>query len=31
MKFSGKRHYLPERKVKHYMYQLLKSVEHMHR
>ncbi|XP_060070909.1 MAPK/MAK/MRK overlapping kinase-like [Ylistrum balloti] len=27
----GKRHYLPERKVKHYMYQLLKSVEHMHR
>lgn len=28
---SGKRHYLPERKVKHYMYQLLKSVEHMHR
>ena len=27
----GKRHYLPERKVKNYMYQLIKSVEHMHR
>ena len=29
--FVGKRHYLPEGKVKHYMYQLLKSVDHMHR
>ncbi|XP_046359178.2 MAPK/MAK/MRK overlapping kinase-like isoform X1 [Haliotis rufescens] len=28
---KGKRHYLPERKVKHYMYQLIKSIEHMHR
>ncbi|KAK7103924.1 MAPK/MAK/MRK overlapping kinase-like isoform X3 [Littorina saxatilis] len=27
----GKRHYLPERKIKHYMYQLLKSIDHMHR
>lgn len=27
----GKRHYLPERKVRNYMYQLVKSVEHMHR
>ncbi|XP_041353049.1 MAPK/MAK/MRK overlapping kinase-like isoform X1 [Gigantopelta aegis] len=27
----GKRHYLPEGKVKQYMYQLLKSVDHMHR
>ncbi|XP_025105892.1 MAPK/MAK/MRK overlapping kinase-like isoform X2 [Pomacea canaliculata] len=27
----GKRHYLPERKVKHYMYQLMKSIDHVHR
>ncbi|KAL5008683.1 hypothetical protein ScPMuIL_014264 [Solemya velum] len=27
----GKRHYLPERKVRHYMYQLMKSIDHMHR
>lgn len=27
----GKRHYLPERKIKHYMYQLLKSIDHAHR
>ncbi|XP_064603016.1 MAPK/MAK/MRK overlapping kinase-like [Liolophura sinensis] len=27
----GKRHYLPERTVKNYMYQLCKSVDHMHR
>jgi renal tumor antigen len=28
---KGRRHYLPEQKVKNYMYQLLKSIEHMHR
>ncbi|XP_006824841.1 MAPK/MAK/MRK overlapping kinase-like [Saccoglossus kowalevskii] len=27
----GRRHYLPEQKIKNYMYQLLKSVDHMHR
>ncbi|CAG9311959.1 LF4_2 [Blepharisma stoltei] len=27
----GRRHYLPENKIKHYMYQLLKSIDHMHR
>ncbi|XP_050407443.1 MAPK/MAK/MRK overlapping kinase [Patella vulgata] len=27
----GKRHYLQEKKVKNYMYQLLKSIDHMHR
>lgn len=27
----GRRHYLPETKVKGYMYQLLKSLDHMHR
>ncbi|KAK6997941.1 MAPK/MAK/MRK overlapping kinase [Biomphalaria glabrata] len=27
----GKRHYIPERKIKNYMYQLLKSIDHMHR
>ncbi|KAJ8045616.1 MAPK/MAK/MRK overlapping kinase [Holothuria leucospilota] len=27
----GRRHYLPEHKVKNYMYQLLKSLDHMHR
>jgi renal tumor antigen len=27
----GRRHYLPENKVKFYMYQLVKSMEHMHR
>ncbi|XP_067942580.1 MAPK/MAK/MRK overlapping kinase-like [Watersipora subatra] len=27
----GKRHYLPEKKVKNYMYQLLKSIDFMHR
>lgn len=27
----GRRHYLPENKVKLYMYQLLKSIDHMHR
>lgn len=28
---KGKRHYLPENRVKYYMYQLLKSIDHMHR
>ncbi|BFZ06778.1 hypothetical protein BsWGS_09817 [Bradybaena similaris] len=27
----GKRHYLPETKARHYMFQLLKAVDHMHR
>mmetsp|Transcript_10571 Transcript_10571/g.20355 ORF Transcript_10571/g.20355 Transcript_10571/m.20355 type:complete len:397 (-) Transcript_10571:1616-2806(-) len=27
----GRRHYLPENKVKFYMYQLMKSIDHMHR
>ena len=28
---KGRRHYLPEQKVKYYMYQVLKSIDHMHR
>lgn len=28
---KGRRHYLPENKVKNYMYQILTSVDHMHR
>jgi renal tumor antigen len=28
---KGRPNYLPEQRVKHYMYQLLKSIEHMHR
>ena len=28
---KGRRHYLPEVKVKSYIYQLLKSIDHMHR
>jgi len=28
---KGRRHYLPEQKVKHYMYETLKAVDHMHR
>lgn len=27
----GRRHYLPEARIKYYMYQLLKSIDHMHR
>ena len=27
----GRRHYLPESRMKGYMYQLLKSMDHMHR
>ena len=27
----GRRHYLPEARLKDYMYQLLKSMDHMHR
>jgi len=27
----GRRHYLPESRVKQYMYQLLKSIEHIHK
>ena len=28
---KGRRHYLPEARVKYYMYQVLKSIDHMHR
>ena len=28
---KGKRHFLPESRVKYYMYQLVKSIDHMHR
>lgn len=28
---KGRRHYLPEQKVKHYMYEMLKALDHMHR
>jgi renal tumor antigen len=27
----GRRHYLPENRVKYYMYQLFKAIDHMHR
>lgn len=28
---KGRPNYLPEQRVKHYMYQLIKAIEHMHR
>ena len=28
---KGRRHYLPENRIKYYMYQLVKSIDHMHR
>jgi renal tumor antigen len=28
---KGRRHYLPEQKVKHYMYETCKAIDHMHR
>eukprot|EP00930_Biecheleria_cincta_P054541 TRINITY_DN4074_c0_g1_i1.p1 TRINITY_DN4074_c0_g1~~TRINITY_DN4074_c0_g1_i1.p1 ORF type:complete len:538 (-),score=103.74 TRINITY_DN4074_c0_g1_i1:55-1668(-) len=28
---KGRRHYLPEQKVRHYMYEMLKALDHMHR
>jgi renal tumor antigen len=28
---KGRRHYLPEQRVKYYMYQVLKAIDHMHR
>ncbi len=28
---KGRRHYLPEARIKFYMFQLLKSIDHMHR
>ena len=27
----GRRHYLPEARIKYYMFQLLKAIDHMHR
>jgi len=27
----GRKHYLPENRVKYYMHQLMKSIDHMHR
>lgn len=27
----GRRHYLPEARIKYYMYQLIKAIDHMHR
>ena len=31
LQLLGRPNYLPEQRVKHYMYQLLKAIEHMHR
>lgn len=28
---KGRRHYLPETRVKYYMYQVLKAIDHMHK
>lgn len=28
---KGRRHYLPETRIKYYMFQLLKAIDHMHR
>jgi renal tumor antigen len=28
---KGRRHYLPEGRTKYYMYQVIKSIDHMHR
>lgn len=28
---KGRQSYLPETRVKHYIYQLMKAIEHMHR
>jgi len=28
---KGRRHYLPEQRVRYYMYQVLKAIDHMHR
>ena len=28
---KGRRHYLPEQRVKYYMYQVLKAIDHMHK
>ena len=28
---KGRRHYLPESKVKFYMYQVIKAIDHMHK
>ena len=28
---KGRRHYLPEPRVKFYIYQVLKSIDHMHK
>ena len=29
--FSGRRHYISEKRIKMYMYQLLRSIDYMHR
>jgi renal tumor antigen len=28
---KGRRHYLPESRVKFYMYQVIKAIDHMHK
>jgi renal tumor antigen len=28
---KGRRHYIPEMRVRHYMYQVIKAIDHMHK